>query len=353
MSDRSAIGSRGEPTSDPVPLEDKVRFLERPDAYPDHPERVEARETHLSWVFLTPEWVYKLKKPVRDALRDFSTPEGRRANCEREVELNRPLAPGVYQGVVALGRDPGGRLCLGGEGEPVDWLVHMRRLPEHRMLDHAIEEGTARDAGLLVVARRLVEFYERAERAPWTPEEYRERLAHDIEADRGELARFDLPADAVAEAQQRFARAQAARLDHRVREGRVVEAHGDLRPEHVCLADEPVIIDRLEFARDLRLLDTASELAFLDLECDRLGAPWVGALFRRTYVELTGDAPPDPLWEFYRSRHACTRAKLALWHLDDAHVRKPDKWRARAQHYLRLASAFCDLVLPDVRSGSA
>jgi len=323
-----------------------VRALRAPEAYPrERPSTVESRETHMSWVFLTGESAFKLKKPVRDALRDLSTSSRRRRNCEVEVRLNRPLAPGVYHGVLPLVRSPDGSLRVEAGGvqssaEPVDWLVHMRRLPEHRMLDRAIESGTARDAGLLRVAERLVAFYAETPRADWTPEIYRAVLARDLETSHREIAALlpggDAPRD-VARAQHAFLEREARLVGGRAAAGRVVEAHGDLRPEHVCLEEDPVIIDRLEFNRRLRLLDTASELAFLSLECERLGAGWIGELFRRTYCERTGDTPPARLWDLYRSQHACTRAALALGHLRDGEVADRRKWVKRAERYVARA----------------
>ncbi len=119
-------------------LADKVAHLRRPESYPGRPQRVEAIETHMSWVFLTDRHAYKLKKPIRYDRLDFSTPERRRFYCQEEVRLNRRLAASVYLGTPALTRDARGALTLGGTGRPVEWLVHMRRLPEHLTLEHLL-----------------------------------------------------------------------------------------------------------------------------------------------------------------------------------------------------------------------
>jgi aminoglycoside phosphotransferase family enzyme len=143
----------------------------------------------------------------------------------------------------------------------------------------------------------------------------------------------------VAEAQAAFVADYVPMLDARVAAGRVIDAHGDLRPEHVCLVSPPVVIDCLEFNREFRLLDTASELSFLTLECDRIGAPpFVRELLWSTYEEQTRDAAPTGLRQFYGSYHALTRAKIALLHLRDDHVRTPESWRPKAEEYLKLAA---------------
>src|SRR6516162_1712744 len=107
----------------------KVDFLSRPESYIPRPQAVVARETHMSWVFMVGERVYKLKKPVRFPYLDFSTLDRRAAACCAEVSLNRRLAPDIYLGVAPLIAAPS-RYAIGGGGPIVDWLVVMRRLDE-------------------------------------------------------------------------------------------------------------------------------------------------------------------------------------------------------------------------------
>jgi aminoglycoside phosphotransferase family enzyme len=327
--------------SDPG-LEAKVAFLRRPEAYAERPCRVEVVETHMSCVFLTERHAYKLKKPVRYDSLDFRTPELRRWDCAEEVRLNRRLARDVYLGILSLTVDAQGNLALGGGGEAVDWLVHMRRLPADRMLDRLIGEGRIEQADVGPAARLLADFYAHARPVEISAGAYRERLTEGICDDRRELRRreFGLSADrvtALAGELLAFLARQPALFDQRVGEGRIVEGHGDLRPEHICLVPEPAIIDCLEFSRELRLLDPADELAFLALECDRLGNPAVGRWFLETYSEVTHDEPPEALQGFHRTYRALRRAKIAIWHLQDPAVPDPNRWRRRARRYLDLA----------------
>lgn len=322
-------------------LEGKVRFLEGPEAYPEQPVRVETVETHMAWVFLTERFAYKLKKPVRYDYLDFSTLEARRLDGLEEVRLNRRLADGVYLGIVPLTREggPEGPLALDGEGEVVDWLVKMRRLPSERMLDRAVREGTATEADVRRAASLLAVFYRDAPPMETTPAEYRSRFRRDLEEIRRELSlgEFNLGADRVDRAVEpllRFVDERGPVLDRRVEAERIVEAHGDLRPEHICLTPEPVVIDCLEFNREFRLLDPADELAFLSLECDRLGARWVGQRFLDAYRDATGDRPPAELLRFYEGFRAGLRAKLAAWHVRDDARRNGAEWLAEAAEYL-------------------
>lgn len=324
-------------------VEAKVAFLSRPAAYPEAPGSVERIETHMSWVFLTDRHAFKLKKPVRYDSLDFSSLELRRLDCEEEVRLNRRLARDVYLGTLALTLAPGGALQLGGAGETIDWLVHMRRLPADRMLDDLIRRGKIDEASVRPVAQQLAEFYARADAAEGAADVYRKRLAEGVGSDLRDLCRpeFGLPAGRVAElaeAQLAFLERHRALFDQRVLEGRIVEGHGDLRPEHICLSPEPAIIDCLEFSHELRLVDPADELAFLALECERLGMPVVGRWFLATYTRVTGDDPPRPLLHFHRTYRALRRAKIAAWHLEEPGVRDHEKWQERARGYVELAS---------------
>jgi aminoglycoside phosphotransferase family enzyme len=329
-------------TRDDFSLADKVAFLERRESFPEPTSGVEAIETHMSWVFLTDDYAYKLKKPVRFKLLNLATLEDRKRNCEAEVLWNRRLAPDVYLGVVPLGVDENGQLVLGSETRVVDWLVKMRRLPSERMLDRVIVNGQVERADLRRVAETLAAFYQRAPRASLGDAEYRLRFVREIDEIGRELEEISPIAkgriEVISTELLGFARLQADLLGARVREGRIVEAHGDLRPEHVCLLSAPVIIDCLEFDPDLRLLDPADELSFLTVECELAGGPpFIEQVLFGTYGERTSDRPPRPLVRFYKTFRAFLRAKISIWHLKDREVKDSDKWVSKTNRYIEAA----------------
>jgi aminoglycoside phosphotransferase family enzyme len=294
----------------------------------------------MAWVFLTETRAYKLKKPVRYAYLDYLTPEARRWACGEEVRLNRRLAPDVYLGVLPLTDTPEG-LRVAGDGPAVDWLVEMRRLAADRMLDRRILSGALRPGEPRGAAALLARFYRAAPPVEMTAADYRDEIERTLLASRHALLdpRDGLPAAVVEEAVDaalRLVRGEPALLDARVAAGRIVEGHGDLRPEHIALGPVPAVIDCLEFDRRLRLLDPADELSFLILECERLGARWAGELVLSEYRRLTGDAPPARLLALYGALRALVRAKLALWHLREPRG-EPARWTALARRYALLA----------------
>ena len=335
-------GCRTTPQRMDVPIDDKVSFLQRPEAYPERPIRVDVVETHMSWVFLTESHAYKLKKPVRSEAFDFRSLPARRHNCLEEVRLNRRLAPGIYLGIVPVAVDDGGNLHLGEDGTVVDWLIKMKRLPADRTLEHVIRSGTLSPAGIRRIARILSRFYKQSVPLVVDPAQHRKSFAVAIRAMEATLhdPTYALPAPMIAAAARAgtmFVEQHGVILEQRARDGHIVEAHGDLRPEHVYLLPNPVIVDRLEFSFALRSLDPVDELAYLALECDRLGAAQVGPLLFEAYEAQMGEKPEPDLIAFYKIFRAMVRAKLAVLHIDDRTVGNPEKWRRRATEYLSVA----------------
>lgn len=326
-------------------LDMKVDVLKRKETYPGA-TKVEAIETHMSWVFLTDGYVYKLKKPVHYDFLDFRTLELRYRFCMEEARINQPLAGDTYLGVIPL-RVYKGALQLDGEGETVDWLVKMKRLPEEYMLDVAIREGTADRQSVQLVARKLVDFYIESERIPLNVEEFQKNLIKRVEWNGEKLLKKKL---ALSQSQVisvttdliHFIMHHAYLFDQRLAEGRIAECHGDLRPEHICLGPAPVIIDRIEFDRNLRIMDVAEELSFLMLECELLNAPSVGQLFLNTYEWKTEDKIPEMLITFYKAKRAFLRAWLSIHHLlEKKYMQEEHRWRNNCENYLQQAQNYC------------
>jgi aminoglycoside phosphotransferase family enzyme len=333
---------RGPPIDGAEPtLDAKVGFLSRPDAYRPIPGEVDRRETHMSWVFLAGDRVYKLKKPVRFPYLDFSTLARREAACRAELRLNRRLAPDIYLDVLPL-VDTGAGLSIGGAGRTVDWLVFMKRLDEQDMLEHRMGARRVGIPQLDGLAAALARFYRSAApvflSAAVHLADWRSSLAYNrrVLLDR----RFGIPAGLVRRidrAQRRFLDRHGDLIAARVRLRRIVEGHGDLRPEHIWLNDKVRIIDCLEFNSRLRTVDPFDEIAFLSLECERLGAAWVGDYLERRMKRRLRDGPVEELFTFYRCHRATLRARLAIAHLLEAHPRTPEKWPWLAATYLKLA----------------
>lgn len=333
-----------------VSLGDKVAFLSQPSAYPGEAGPIETRETHMSWVFLTDRHAYKIKKPMRQERLDFGTLERRQFFCEEEVRLNRRLAPAVYLGTLPLTAADDGTLAIGGDGTVVEWLVKMRRLPADGTLEAMALAARLRREHVEAVAGLMAGFYADCVPERVADRDYRRRFRRELADTQRELRRpeFAMPLHVVDRAVDRLARfvdVEGARLDTRVRENRIVEGHGDLRPEHVYLEPELLVTDCLEFDRGLRLVDPADELGYLAMECEHIGATHVHGWLFEAYGAITGDRPADDLLAFYKGCRAMHRAKLSIWHLDEPDCRRPDHWRDRAHDYLEQAAIAAERLL--------
>jgi aminoglycoside phosphotransferase family enzyme len=324
-------------------IADKVRFLSEPSTHAHSPKAVTVVETHMSYVFLAGERAYKLKKPVRFPFLDFSTLSAREFDCREELRLNSRLAAHVYLGVVPLTLTSKDHMSLGGEGAVIDWLVEMRRLPGDRMLDFMLREDRRLDGALIDdLSETLGDFYSRAQRSAISADAYVARFLREQIENRRILTSADfnlnhgrIPAvldwlDASLERDRSF-------LEERVRGGRIVEGHGDLRPEHICFTVPIAIFDCLEFNRELRQVDPFDELAFLGMECAHFGAPSLGPMIISKVAERLSESPPPHLIPLYGAWRAVLRARLALAHLLDPDPRSPEKWEPLARRYLELA----------------
>lgn len=329
------------PASELVSIDDKVAFLGDSRAYPHPVPEITRRETHMSWVFLAGEKAYKLKKPVRFPYLDFSTLARREAACRAELVLNRRLAGDVYQTVAPLVWSPDG-LSIGGPGEIVDWLVVMRRLDESQTLEHALVARQLATWQLDRLVATLVAFYRRTSAIFLSAELHLINWHRSLAYNRRVLldARFDLPAGLVRRvdhAQRRFLDARSGLIADRVRGRHIVDGHGDLRPEHIWLGDPVRIIDCLEFNPQLRAVDPFDEIAFLCVECERLGSPWASDHIRRRAISALRDGLSEQLFTFYRCHRATLRARLAIAHMLEPNPRTPEKWPRLARSYLQLA----------------
>jgi aminoglycoside phosphotransferase family enzyme len=324
-----------------VSLREKAALLALPATYGPGVPAVETVETHMSLVFLAGATVYKLKKPVVYPFLDFSTLAARERSCRDELRLNRRLAPDVYLGLSNVTREADGSLALDGEGEAVDWLVRMRRLPSGRTLDRLIAARTVTVEQVDAVAEVLARFYAEAERSRVSADDYVQQLRNEHTISRDVVGAYeDKLARPLLDEVQRFLDEDAALLCARVTAGRIVDGHGDLRPEHVWLETPPLVIDCLEFNERLRQVDPFDEIAYLGLECARLGAAWIGPRLLQRLSAALDDAVDPRLPRFYARYRACIRARLALAHLAEPSPREPERWQPLARAYLRLGSEF-------------
>lgn len=336
-----------------------IEAMRQPDFYPGCPPRVELRQTHISYVFLAGEFVYKVKKPVRFTFLDYSTLDKRHHFCQEEVRLNRRLAPSVYLGVLPI-IELQGRFIFGNGAEmaepskakakakAIEYVVKMRRLPEDRMLDTMVRNEKIGAEEIDAITQRLVFFHSQAasDRATFygTPEEIWRRLADNFR----ETERFvgkTIPErrfTAIEEYSLGFMDEHRELFKLRVQQERIRDGHGDLRAEHICLTDEIVVFDCIEFDERLRYCDVASEMGFLAMDLDFLGAFKLSRRLVATYGDLAREDGFLTLLPFYQCYRAYVRGKVESLKGHEPEVPWADREKARthAARYFRLSHRY-------------
>jgi len=294
-----------------------VEAMMRPAFYPDHPEKIELIQTHISYVFIAGAFVYKLKKPVRFSFIDCTHVERRRHFCAEEIRLNRRLAPDVYLELCPIFQR-GSDFVLGDQSaehaDAVDYVLKMRRLPAERMLDRMLSRGEADRTTIRALASLIVNFYRtassaHASRYATASEQWRLIVGELIDLEKLvglTLSAKDLPI--IENYCREFITSHWKMLNARAASGRVREGHGDLRCEHICIeAGKISIFDCVEFSERLRTCDIASEVAFLAMDLDRLGAPDFADELVGAIAESMQDEELPLLIPFYKCYRAVIR----------------------------------------------
>ncbi len=301
------------------------------------PAAVEHVETHISHLFFADDLVYKVKKPVCFSFLDYSTLAQRRYFLHEELRLNQRLAPSVYLGVLPISFGFDG-WQLGGDVNPVEYTLVMRRLPARRMLDYLLERDQVTPQMMRSLAETLALFHARAQtgekvdacgQPKYLRKLWRENLS-DIGSFVGRL--LDLQSfEAVRDFGEGFITKHKDLFERRIYEGRIREVHGDLHCEHICFAPEGIqIFDCIEFSQKLRCCDIASEIGFLIMDLEFRGAGVLAQEFLRRYLELVEDRELSLLLPFYKCHRALVRGKVEGL--------RPNGASGRASSYFEYAS---------------
>ena len=300
-----------------------VDSMKDPGFYPHPVEAVGFIETHISSVFLTGAFAYKLKKPMDFGFLDFTSIDLRRHFCEREVELNRRLAPSVYLRVEPLTLK-GTSVRLGGPGPVVDWVVVMRQLDQSLLGPEVLRRGELTAQKIESVVDTLVPFYQRARTGP-DVDEFGNKETVKFNTDENFEQTADNVGSALSQSQydqirsftNQFYQGEGDIFRRRVDEGWVRECHGDLHLGNIFFEDPPVIFDCIEFNDRFRCSDVAADLAFLVMDLDFQKVPELARLVVERYVERSPDPGVLDLVDFYCCYRAYVRGKIACLTMAD------------------------------------
>lgn len=332
--------------------DEMVAAMQRPEFYPHHVKKVEVVQTHISYVFIAGDFVYKLKKPVHFSFLDCSDLVHRRYLCNEEIRLNRRLAPDVYIGRLPIFRR-GEDFGLGNQPiehpDAVDYVIKMRRLPADRMLNRMVARHEVDPATIDRLAAIIVDFHRAASSANavrYASASALWRLVIGELMDAEQLVGMTLTAQQLSTIDnfcRGFITSHWKRLNARAAAGRIREGHGDLRCEHICIERGKILIfDCVEFSQRLRTCDLASEIAFLGMDLDRLGAPELADELIGAIAESTHDEELPLLMPFYKCYRAVIRGVVESLRSRQAEVAEREREAALdlARRYFSLACSY-------------
>jgi aminoglycoside phosphotransferase family enzyme len=316
-----------------------------PHFYPHSVSRVQRVDTHISAVFLTGSWVYKLKKPVNFEFLDFTSLSARRHFCDREVKLNQRLSQGIYVGVEAVCRDEEGRLSLGGTGQPVEYAVKMRQLPEATSLKKLLVQGKVNLPEMEELGHHLAHFYDESDHNDEIDHYgHAEVVEFNMEENFRQVEPFVsslIPLENwefIRQVSRSFFGNYRHVFEGRVAAGRIRDGHGDLRSEHIYFFEGIQVIDCIEFNDRFRHGDVVADLAFLYMDMEHLGYPELGRGMLRGYVEHSADYQLYSLLDFYSAYRAVVKLKVACLHSTEVESSEQRQvLKETAESYLHLA----------------
>ncbi|MCD6230415.1 MAG: AAA family ATPase [Dehalococcoidia bacterium] len=325
-----------------------VESLLKPQAYSHDTRNIQLVQTQMSFLFLTGDYVYKVKKPVNLGYLDYSTLEKRRYFCHQELELNRRLCPHAYLEVAPIVQQDT-EFHVDGTGNIVEYTVKMKQLPQERMMDVLLTQGKVTSEMISQVAKKLAHFHHKAHTGPEiaafgkldvitqnTSENFSQTEKYiDVSLSSPRYNR-------IKRYTEDFTKNNNELFRKRVEQGRIKDCHGDLHTAHVCFTDDICIYDCIEFNERFRYSDVASEIAFLAMDLDHRQAHSLSRHLIDAYVKLSGDDDLLGLLQFYQCYRAYVRGKVESFKLDDPYFSATEKESIlqTAKEYFGLAYSY-------------
>jgi hypothetical protein len=326
-----------------------IEAMKRPDFYPHKPVEVEFIETHISYIFLAGDLVYKVKKPVKFDFLDFTSVKKRKFYCEEEIRLNRRLAPNTYMDVVAISLDARGNITLDKGVEVVDYAVLMKKLPVDRMLKTLLSQGLADEKTMDNLAEKIAAFHRRAQTGGHIDEMGNiENIRHNGEENFTETINqinVTIPGyqyNFIKDYAEKFLNENESLFEKRIADHKIRDCHGDLHLEHICVADEIIIFDCIEFNERFRCGDVVEDVAFLTMDIDFNGYSHYADAFIESYTKYSGDTNLPTLLNFYRCYYAYVRGKVTGFRLDQKELQENEREQItkNAARYFDLAYTY-------------
>ncbi|WP_404437476.1 AAA family ATPase [Stutzerimonas chloritidismutans] len=299
-----------------------IAALQNPALYPHSVDGFRVIETHISWVILTGAYAYKMKKPVDFGFLNFTHLADRKHFCEEELRLNQRMAPDVYLRVVPI-TGAADAPVIDGEGEPIEYLLQMREFPQTQLMAEVQARGELTDAHIDALAEQIAQFHLNIPQVPAghplnnadaivAPMRQNFEQIRPLLNEKPDLQQLDALSDWT---ETSIARLRPL-LEQRSQQGFIRECHGDLHLGNATIIDNKVVLfDCIEFNEPFRLIDIASDAAFLAMDLEDRGLKCQARRFLNGWLERTGDYAALELLSLYKAYRALVRAKVSLFRL--------------------------------------
>jgi len=325
-----------------------VKAMLNPQAYPEPTSKVELIQTHISFVFLTDNFVYKIKKPVNFGFLDFSTLEKRHLYCEKELQLNRRLCPEIYLKVVPVTAQAE-TLKIGVSGDAVEYALKMKRLPQERIMTQLLLEGKIDKKIIDEIAQIVAKFHSEAQTNAEISEfgglstvktNWDENFAQTTKYIGQTVSHTDF--EFMREKINGFMANNKVLFQSRINSKRIRDCHGDLHSGNIFVTDKICIFDAIEFNDRFRYSDVAADVAFLAMDLDYQKCADLTDYFIAQYIAYSKDIQLTQMLPFYKCYRAYVRGKVVSFRLDDLNIKAEEKAAAikEASAYLRLAADY-------------
>lgn len=327
-----------------------IDSLKNPGIYDHAVTAFDVIETHISWILLTGQYAYKIKKPVNFGFVDFSSLASRRHYCYKEVELNSRLAPELYLGVVSIGGSSNAPLL--NKGEPIEYAVKMCQFSQDALLSAVASRGELSLVHVEQIVRLLSKFHQQVNACDYDhPYGNPKRVVHWVNenfshirpllSDPDDRERLKVINDWTINASCRLLSTMMMRKER----GFIRECHGDLHLGNMALIDDKVtFFDCIEFNKELRWIDVINEAAFVAMDLEKSGYPRLSWHFFNRYLQETGDYSSIVLFRYYFVYRALVRAKVALLRTVTGHVSQEVTNAAWAEY-----RAYIDLAIDQIQ----
>ena len=324
-----------------------VDALLTPQAYPENPSKIELIQTHISFVFVTDYFVYKMKKAVNFGFLDFSTLEKRRFFCNKELELNKRLCSEVYLEVLPINKSNDIKII--GSGETVEYILKMKRLPQEKIMTKLLKEDKVDNDTIEKLAKIISTFHSNAEtnkeinlygsvkiiRTNWDENFAQTQKYVNQTVTAEQFQNIQSKVNGFIENQQKL-------FETRIEVGKIKDCHGDMHSGNIFLTEPICIFDAIEFNDRFRYSDVASDVAFLAMDLEFQNKPRLSEYLIKNYIAFSKDKSLSSVLPFYKCYRAYVRGKVISFKLDDSNIslHEKDVSTKEAQEYFKIASEY-------------